>query len=426
MALRIRIPVRHLCTVAAALFVVAAAGADEVPRGFEQAFNGHDLTGWTMVGQTGPGYIVKDGILICPAGESANLFTTKEYSDFDFQFDFKLDAAGNNGIGIRAPLEGDAAYMGMECQILDDSSPDYANLLPGQYHSSLYRIVAARRGSLKPVGSWNHEEIVGRGRHIKVTVNGMVTVDADLNTVTDPETLGEHPGMLRPMGHLGFLGHGPSEVDFRNVYLKDLGGRPARDNTPPPGFTALFNGHDLRGWKALVGNPATRRDMTPDELAAKQKKADIEAFKHWHAEHGEIVYDGKNDNLCTDKKYGNFEMMVDWKINAKGDSGIYLRGSPQVQIWDNPLGSGGLYNNQKNPSNPLVVADNPIGEWNHFDILMVGDKVTVYLNNKLVVNHVTMENYWERDKPIYPVEQIELQHHGDSLWFKNIYIRELP
>ena len=126
------------------------------------------------------------------------------------------------------------------------------------------------------------------------------------------------------------------------------------------------------------------------------------------------------------KQYGDFEMLVDWKIEPGGDSGIYLRGRPQVQIWDNPIGSGGLYNNQKNPSNPTVKADNPPGQWNRFRILMVGDKVTVFLNGRVVVDWVTMENYWERDKPIYPVEQIELQHHNSPLWFRNIYIREIP
>jgi hypothetical protein len=165
--------------------------------------------------------------------------------------------------------------------------------------------------------------------------------------------------------------------------------------------------------------------MTKEQLEAAQVKSDAEAFKHWTVNNGVIEYDGKNNNLCTIKDYADFEMLVDWKLPPKGDSGIYLRGSPQVQIWDNPLGSGGLYNNQKNPSNPTVVADKPIGEWNRFRILMIGDKVTVYLNDVLVVHNVTMENYWERDKPIYPIEQIELQHHGDKLWFKNIFIREI-
>jgi len=125
-------------------------------------------------------------------------------------------------------------------------------------------------------------------------------------------------------------------------------------------------------------------------------------------------------------------MFVDWKIKAKGDSGIYLRGSPQVQIWDpnngpaNKVGSGGLYNNQKHPSKPSMVADKPIGEWNTFYIKMVGDRVTVKLNGKLVVDNVVMENYWERDKPIYETGQIELQNHGNTLYFRNIYLRELP
>jgi hypothetical protein len=122
-------------------------------------------------------------------------------------------------------------------------------------------------------------------------------------------------------------------------------------------------------------------------------------------------------------------MSVDWKILEEGDSGIYLRGSPQVQIWDPaqwPEGSGGLYNNKIHPSKPLLKADNPIGAWNTFYIEMVGDKVTVKLNNQLVVDEVVMENYWKRDKPIYPAGQIELQNHGNTLWFKNIYVRELP
>ncbi len=408
------------------------------PKGFIRLFDGKTLDGWTLVGKEGPGYVPQDGILDCPAEGGGNLFTTREVEDFVFRFEFKLFPNSNNGVGIRAPLEGDAAYMGMECQILDDSGSMYKDLLPGQYHSSLYKIVPARRGSLKPVGEWNSEEIIAVGRHIKVVVNGHTTVDTDLNTVTDPAILAEHPGMLRDRGHVGFLGHGPSEVQFRNVFLKDMTAKnpdsnkaldrskPVPDNIPPPGFHALFNGKDLRGWKGLVADPPTRAKMNPATLAAEQTKADREAFKHWMVKDGEIVYDGKNNSLCTVRDYGDFEMLVDWQIQPGGDSGIYLRGSPQVQIWDNPLGSGGLYNNQINLSNPLVVADNPVGAWNRFRILMVGERVTVYLNNQLVTQNVVMENYWERNKPIYPFGQIELQHHGDTLRFKNIFIRELP
>ena len=140
---------------------------------------------------------------------------------------------------------------------------------------------------------------------------------------------------------------------------------------------------------------------------------------------GVLVFDGKGQSLCTGKDYGDFELYVDWKIEPRGDSGIYLRGSPQVQIWDNPVGSGGLYNNQKHPSNPTKPADRPVREWNSFRVLMTGEKVTVWLNGELVVDNVTMENYWERSKPIYPTGQIELQNHGNSLYFKNVYLREL-
>src|SRR5262245_15274959 len=142
----------------------------------------------------------------------------------------------------------------------------------------------------------------------------------------------------------------------------------AADNTPPPGFIALFNGKDLTGWKGLVESPPTRANMSAGQLAEAQKKADQRMGDHWNVDGGALVFDGKGDSLCTTKDYGNFELLVDWKIRKDGDSGIYLRGSPQVQIWDPALaaamgaGSGGLYNNQKNPSKPSEVADKPVGE----------------------------------------------------------------
>ncbi len=202
-----------------------------------------------------------------------------------------------------------------------------------------------------------------------------------------------------------------------------------KDNTPPEGYTAVFNGKDLTNWKGLVGDPKSRAKMSKEDLAAAQAKADEKMAAHWKVVDGVLVFDGKGDSLCTIKDYGDFEMYVDWKILPKGDSGIYLRGSPQVQIWDvalNNIGSGGLYNNQKNPSKPDKTADKPIGEWNTFHIKMVGEKVTIKLNGELVVDNVTLENYWERDKPIYPTGQIELQNHGNTLYFKNVYIKELP
>lgn len=195
--------------------------------------------------------------------------------------------------------------------------------------------------------------------------------------------------------------------------------------SPPPGFRALFNGKDLTGWKGLVADPPTRAKMSAEEMARAQAAADLSMEKHWRVIDGYLYFEGRGESLCTVEEFGDFELQVDWKIPPGGDSGIYLRGSPQVQIWDVPEGSGGLYNNWLHPSGPLVRADKPPGEWNHFDIRMVGDRVTVWLNGVMVVRDTPMENYWERDKPMYPRGQIELQSHGGPLRFRNVYIKEL-
>ncbi len=204
----------------------------------------------------------------------------------------------------------------------------------------------------------------------------------------------------------------------------------------PEGFTPLFNGKDLTGWKGLVGNPKTRAAMSAEELAAAQAEADELMRAHWSVVDGILTFDGKGQSLCTERDYGDIELYVDWKILKGGDSGIYLRGSPQVQIWDTEFedyfrhgaenGSGSLWNNQDHPRFPLVKADNPVGEWNTFYIRMVGEQVTIKLNDQLVADNVVMENLWERDRPIDPRGQIELQNHGNTLYFRNIYVREIP
>lgn len=199
------------------------------------------------------------------------------------------------------------------------------------------------------------------------------------------------------------------------------------------GYNKLFNGTDLSGWKALVGNPISRAKMGDSLLKIEQAKANEKTKGDWIVKDGVLIFTGHGDNLATDKKYADFEMYVDWKITAAGDAGIYLRGTPQVQIWDTSrrevgaqVGSGGLYNNQKNVSKPLVVADNKIGQWNTFHIIMKGEKVTVYFNGVLVTDNITLENYWDKNSPIFPKEQIELQAHGTYVAYRNIYLRELP
>jgi len=218
------------------------------------------------------------------------------------------------------------------------------------------------------------------------------------------------------------------EADYqKQAILKHLAALP-QDG----GFVSMFNGRDLTGWKGLVKNPIARSKMTPKELAENQAKADEIMRRDWKVIDGLLVFEGKGyDNLCSVKDYADFEMFVDWRISDKGDAGIYLRGSPQVQIWDITnknahVGSGGLFNNQKHPKDPLVVADNPPNEWNSFYIKMVGEKVIVYLNGQLVVDNITMENYWDRKIPIFEKDAIELQAHGDRVEYRDLYVREIP
>ena len=193
----------------------------KVERGFTSLFDGKTFNGWKLVNQHGSGYGITNGILFCQRGGGGNLFTEKEYSNFVFRFEFKLESGSNNGIGIRAPYEGDAAYQGMEIQVLDDTTKKFGPLRPAQMHGSIYDVVAAKPGSQKPLGQWNTEEITAQGRHIKVVVNGKTIVDANLDDVTDPATLQKHPGLLRASGHIGFLGH-TEYAEFRNIRVKEL------------------------------------------------------------------------------------------------------------------------------------------------------------------------------------------------------------
>lgn len=185
-------------------------------------FNGKDLSNW--VGNK-TDYVVEDNtIAIYPTKEGhGNLNTEKEYSDFIFRFEFQLTPGANNGLGIHAPLEGDAAYVGKEIQIIDNEAPVYSKLEAYQYHGSVYGIMPARRGFLKPTGEWNQEEVYVKGDYIKVTLNGTVILEGDLKKATKNGTLDhkDHPGLNRHSGHIGFLGHG-SVVKFRNIRIKDL------------------------------------------------------------------------------------------------------------------------------------------------------------------------------------------------------------
>jgi 3-keto-disaccharide hydrolase len=214
-------------------------------------------------------------------------------------------------------------------------------------------------------------------------------------------------------------------------------------NEPPQNFVALFNAKDLTGWRGgSTFDPAKLAGMPDTDRAAQIAKWTATMKEHWRVEDGELINDGKGDYATTEKDFGDFELLVQYKTVAGADSGIYLRGCPQVQIWDinqpslasnpdrNPnKGSGGLFNNTpRTPGrDPLVVADKPFGEWNQFRIVMVDSRVSVWLNEKLVVDHAVMENYFDKERklPVPRTGPIQLQTHGGEIRWRNIFLREI-
>lgn len=208
----------------------------------------------------------------------------------------------------------------------------------------------------------------------------------------------------------------------------------------PDGFHALFNGENLDGWHGLGHFDPQKLEAMSEEERKEKRAADLVEFeKHWTVENHELVNDGHGPYATTDKDFGDIELLIEYKTVAKADSGVYLRGNPQVQIWDYTeeggkwkhgadKGSGGLWNNSKDApgKDPLVLADKPFGEWNSLRVIQVGDRTTVYLNDQLVVDHAAMENFWDRKKPLWATGPIQLQTHGGEIRWRNVFIREIP
>jgi len=209
-------------------------------------------------------------------------------------------------------------------------------------------------------------------------------------------------------------------------------------NAPPDGYEALFNGKDLAGWRGMgTENPYKLAAKTEDERAAFFAKNQPGIEAHWKVVDGVLVNDGQGPYLTTIEDFGDVELWVDYKTVPKADSGIYLRATPQVQIWDSTetakfkigadKGSGGLWNNSPGApgKDPLVLADKPFGEWNRFRIVQVGARTTVWLNDKLVVDNAIMENYWDRKKPLLRRGPIQLQTHGGEICWRNVMVRQI-
>lgn len=404
-------------------------------------FNGKDLTGWK-----GQGYIIEDGAITCTK-KGRNLMTEKEYTNYVFEFDFKLPPAGNNGVGIHYTGKGNPAFTGMEIQTLDNTAPKYKDLKAYQFHGSLYTLKAADRNApLKPVGEWNHEKITVNGDNVTVELNGKIINQANLADLAAANP--KHQGVKRRSGHITFCGHG-DRVQYKNITIDtDINPAPkppapAEEVTAPDsGYKKIYNGKDLSGWLHGAGDLA-----------------------HWQPQGEVIHYTGKSQskekNLWTEKEYGDTTLYVDWrwagpasrkakrplldpttgetKLDENGkpieilvdelDSGIYFRGNnrSQVNLWNWPGGSGEVYGYRTNKNHPQeiraaltpkVKADSPIGEWNRMAITLKGDRLTVILNGKTVIENAQLPGVPEKGR-------IALQHHGSELEFANIYVKEL-
>ena len=226
----------------------------------------------------------------------------------------------------------------------------------------------------------------------------------------------------------------------------------------PAGFTSLFNGKDLAGWHGY--NPHSVAKLTGEKKEAALKKMREDFSQHWSVKDGVIYNGGTGPYATTDQEYGDFELTLEYNMAPKGDSGVYLRGAPQVQIWDPTdekafkhgaqLGSGALWNNSpgKPGKDPLVLADKPAGEWNTLRIVMVGARVSVWLNGQQTVDHASLENFYDRKdyatlkeaglvpKTPTPTDYdrkvtipargpISLQTHGAPIKWRNVFLREI-
>lgn len=406
--------------------IAALVCASSCPAAEESAarslFNGKDLTGWH-----GDGYVVEDGAIVCTP-DGRNLVTDATFANYVLEFEFKLTAGANNGLGIHYPGTGDGAYAGMEIQILDSTAPQYNDLKDYQLHGGLYTLVPAKQGYLKPVGEWNHETVTVNGSGLRVELNGNVILRANLDEVSANHP--EHEGVKRRAGHIAWLGHG-DRVSLRNIRITELPPMANDDGAKAAGFTRIFDGSTLDGWK-----------HTPD-------------ITNWAAIQGVLKHDGtpgSTPDLWTEKSYRDFTMVFDWRWSGRGemkpqprvmpdgsengsveieelDSGIYLRGNTksQVNLWNWTVGSGEVYGYRTDSSmsaavkagvTPSAVADKPIGEWNRTMITLKGDRLTVSINGKVVIENAQLPG-------IPDSGSVGLQHHRSSIDFANVWIKEL-
>ncbi|NJM37209.1 MAG: DUF1080 domain-containing protein [Akkermansiaceae bacterium] len=390
--------------------------------------NGKDLSGWTSEG------FVLEGDTIVSTGKGQSLVSLETFSTYTLEFDFKLTAGASGGVGIHYPGTGDAAETGVELVILDSTSEKHKGLPDLQGNGAISKLIAAKKSALKPVGEWNRQKVSLLGSAILVELNGEIILRANLDDLSHRNL--PHLGARRRSGHIAFLGHG-ERIAFKEIKITELPPPAYTEGVLAEGYTRLFNGRNLDGWKH-------------------------EGTTEWFGSNGILKHTGKKGepaHLWTVKEYGDCVMVFDWRWSSKGamamqpivlpdgslklgtdgteerqeieeqDSGIFLRGSEdaQVNLWNWSVGSGEVWGYRKNmelPAEvraslvPKVKADRPIGEWNRVMITIKSDRLTVNINNRLVIDNAQL--------PGVPAKgAIGLQHHGQSLDFANLWIKEL-
>lgn len=410
------------------LALTALAPAQEAEK-FRLLFNGKDLTGWK-----GEGYAVENGAIVCLPKKGKNLMTEATFSSYILDFDFKLEPGTNNGLGIHYPGHGDGAYTGMELQILDNSAEKYKDLKDYQFHGSMYTLAAAKKEGLKPQGEWNNQRVSVLGPEVKVVLNGVEILAANLDELSDKHP--KHDGVKRRSGHIAFLGHG-DKVSYRNINILEVPPSANDEGVKNAGFKQIFNGKDLSGWKY-------QSDGEDNWFVANR------ILKH-------TGKNGKTTHLWTEESYKDFTMVFDWRWSGRGemknqpvilpdgtqqtdsegnkvtaeieelDSGVLLRGAmkSQVNLWNWTVGSGEIYGYRtdakqspevKAACTPKRKADHPLGEWNRMMITVKGDTVNVSLNGETVIENATL-NEMPAEGPI------GLQHHGQAIDFANIWVK---
>ena len=422
--------------------VLQAADNEFVPL-----FNGKNLDGWVNVNCAPETWTVRDGIIVCSGIPTGVLRTEKQYENYILELEWShIKEGGNAGLFIHSedlPVVGQPFTRSIEVQVMDGRNTENytshgdvfaiqgASMTPDKPHRAGWMRSIPSEQRSKPAGQWNHYRLESRDGMVTLAVNGKIV------------TRGYHCNPRK--GYICLESEG-SEAHFRNIRIRELpSSNPPADVVAQEarGFRPLYNGLDLRGFKQVPGNKG-----------------------HWQAKNWILDYDGKSEaqgddrNLWTEQEFGNFILIVDWRLPAEpkidhvpvilpdgsyatdpngkrltvavldaGDSGVYLRGSSkcQLNIWNWPVGSGEIwgYRNDKDmppqvrrAATPILNADNPPGQWNRFEITVIDDRITVLVNGKTVIRNAQLPGMPKRGP-------IALQHHGDTIQLANIYIKEL-